>query len=842
MRGTDVLLWMLRRLHTVEKLPEDVDLVLVRDHPVLGVLEPGLETAMAHFRVGRFPGELTLRHALPDADRLIAVVPHGFRPPLDVIERAWLRRILEVRADDVVAAQANRFCEPLLDPELEAAVFEAPASLEKHVGQWSLGERVTAAEVRSVLLAAELGTTVRLDRVPPADLLTTWVQKGLPSTRTPHLLRSALSAAHGRVGRLLAHTVESAGLEELVAVGALAHGDRHLLLPNLPDLWREPGAAQAVAPLVDRALRALHEGAPQRADQLLVAAETIAHRMPVSLADVPRFPLLQGVLERALHDAMHRCAAGEPPTDVELDNCKAHRLGRTFTGRIEATQHAARLARAVLAMPPLSAAEPWSRWLDHAAAQGTAWSDLALRQLRHALGTLPADLQGAAHTVIDRYVAHRDVVNTAFATRLASEWPAIAASRNVEQPLCVAQIGRTLVRPLLDEGQRVLLVVLDGCDLASWLEMLQNLDEQSDIGLVLPSTDNPNLRHALEKRTAWQTAVAALPTVTAQSRRAIFAGDIPGSVSLDDAEAAAVNASADHSAFKSSAVWGSHARMLFLKGEMHDGGLALEATLRARLHALVGVVLNGVDDALSSHETGPLGPWTFDRLGARVTTWLKTALDSGWTVLVTADHGHTPFIHANRKGLSSAAGARWHTEASEGAVRFDAGPLPAHPLYLQAKFGSWHGSQHQGCHGGAGLEEVAVPLAFLGKVRRGEGRPVPPNWWWSLDAGEPVEVRRNAPAMQPPMEAPPVPRIPAVALEPYATFLSAPNERTVVQLLREREVLTTENLASLMGMNTFLVRGLVANVQRKLAALPDGCPILAEGEGTPTSYRWKLGA
>jgi hypothetical protein len=848
MRGNDVLLWMLRRLNAVEKLPDDVDLVLVREHPVLPALDPALDLGTSHLRVGRFAGELTLRSALPDADRLVAVVPHGFRPPLDIIERAWLRRILDVRADDVVAATANRFCEPLLDPELEAAVFEAPESLERHVGQWSLGERVTAAEVRSVLLASELGIGARLDRVAPADLLAAWLRDGLPKTRTPQLLRTALAAAHGRLGLLLAHTVETGQLDDLIAVGALAHDDRHLLLPGLADLWREPGAAQTVAPLVDRAVRSLQEVAPARADQVLAKAEGVGHKMPASLATVPRFALLQAVLERALHDAMHQCAVGQPPPDQDLDNCKAHRLGKVLSARIEATQDAARLARFCLAMPPLDAAGPWQAWLDGKAAQGTAWSDLALRRLRHALGLLPADMRGAADQVIQRYVAHRDALNQAFAARLAADWPAIAASHNADQPLCVAQIGRVLVRPLLDDGHRVLMVVLDGCDLSTWLEMLLRLEEASGLGLVLPDTSRAELRADLQKRTAWQVAVAALPTVTAQSRRAIFAGDIPGSVSLDDAESAAVNAGADRSAFLSSRVWGTHARSLFLKGDLNDGGLALEASLRARVHTLIGVVLNGVDDALGSHETGPLGPWSFDRLGPRVTDWLRLAADNGWTVLVTADHGHTPFVHASRKALASAAGSRWHTQAGDGATCFAQGPLPAKPLYLQWRFGSWHGTQRQGCHGGAGLEEVAVPLSFIGRVERGQGRPVAPPWWWSLDAE--AAVQPAAPPSLPALQLHGVvsrvevyaPAADAALPAKYAEALKSDRERAVVKLLLDHEVLTTDSLARLMGMNQFLLRGLVSTVQRKLAGTPDGCPIVAEGDDSAPSYRWKAGA
>ena len=90
-RATNVLLWLLRRMKAAENLPEDVDLILVHDDALLSMLDPSLDIGMAHLRVGRFTGELTLRSGLPDADRLVAVVPRGFRPPLDILERARAR-------------------------------------------------------------------------------------------------------------------------------------------------------------------------------------------------------------------------------------------------------------------------------------------------------------------------------------------------------------------------------------------------------------------------------------------------------------------------------------------------------------------------------------------------------------------------------------------------------------------------------------------------------------------------------------------------------------------------------------------------------------------------------
>ena len=93
--GERVLDWMLRRLQQTVRCEHD--LVLVRDSPVLADVGPSIDVRGEPWRVARVTGELTLRDALPEADRLIAILPPSFQSlPLDIAGRTYLRRILDL--------------------------------------------------------------------------------------------------------------------------------------------------------------------------------------------------------------------------------------------------------------------------------------------------------------------------------------------------------------------------------------------------------------------------------------------------------------------------------------------------------------------------------------------------------------------------------------------------------------------------------------------------------------------------------------------------------------------------------------------------------------------------
>ncbi len=834
--GARVLEWMLRRQHQAVRLEHD--LVLVHDSPVLGDVGPSVDVRGDPWRVARVTGELTLRDALPEADRLIAIVPASFPPPpADIAGRTYLRRILDLRAEDLVAAVSERFCEALVDEGLAKAVFESLATLRATEGRWSLGDLVTAREVRSVLVGAELGAA-RLDRERDWQLLARWILEGAPKFRAAGLVRAALQEALGRSGSWLGWALTEGSLELLCTAGALmASPEGAARAPAIPDL---PEAERGQ--LVEMVENALHEvwrrKVPARAREMLVGAERVARENKQPL-DAERHRLLRVPLEGRLSWFANECAEGRPPEDVQVEGLRRNLHASDLAESIETVANLARLAR-FQKLPTPSEEGAMFAWFAHAQAD-VAWAELAYRRVRRSLETIPAWLGDSARRVLGSWVRRRDTLNTEFAESLAKNWGSVAKSTDPRRPLALHQLTRCVVRRLVDDGSRVFLLVLDGCDLASFLEIVESIAPERHIGLALPVARGSVLHDDLKAMKAFGVAISPLPTVTSHSRRALFAGEIPGNTALDDTESAAANATADQMAWSRNKALGDTPRRLFLKGDLAGNGQPLIDALRTGKERVVAAVFNGVDDALSSKETTPLQPWSLGTLGAGAADVVQAAIDAGWCVLVTADHGHTPFVSPDRKAASSALGQRFAAEAHEGTVAFQNGPLPRQPLHLLSRYGAWFGHQSRGFHGGAGIEEVVVPLAFLGPVRgEQDGRVRAPAWWWSEEgivAPPPERVESRAvelPRVETPRVEPSRVEVPAAAVSAAAVVPSptqgldprldslTEEEKTVVRLLVENQSVRLSVLAERLEKKPNRVSGFMQQLIRKLFNLD--CP------------------
>ena len=812
--GERVLDWMLRRLHQGVRLEHD--LVLVHDSPVLADVGPSIDVRGEPWRVVRVTGELTLRDALPDADRLIAIVPTTFPAlPMDIAGRTYLRRILDLRAEDLVAGAAGRACEALVDESLVQAVFDSVDTLRITVGQWSLGELVTAREVRSVLVSAELGAA-RIDRERDWQLLARWILDGGPTFRAPTLVRSALEEAQPRTGAWLAWALTDGSLSLLCTAGALLDSpEGRAKAPAVPGVT-DSNKDQLIE-LVDAALREVWRREPERARAMVVDAERAARMVTL---DAGRHRLLRVPLEGALLRLASRAADGPVPDDDEIESLKRNLHAPALADCIDLVAQLARLARFQRLEVPADEGAAGGAWFHHAQ-KDVAWADLAFRRVRRVLETVPAWLGDPARRIVLAWLSRRDALNAAFAASLATHWPTLARNTDLRQPLALHQLSRCVVRRLVDDGQRVLLIVLDGCDLPSFLEILESIPPDRRIGLALPAVGDAALRDDLAAMGVFGAAISPLPTVTSHARRALFAGEIPGNTALDETEAAAANATADHRAWDRNTALGESSRRLFLKGDLGATSQPLLEVLHTKDLQIAAVVWNGVDDALSSRETTPLAPWSLGALGAGAASIVDAAVDAGWCVLVTADHGHTPFVAADRKAAPSGLGHRFSAEPSEGTVAFRTGPLPRQPLHLLARFGAWFGQQRRGFHGGAGIEEVAVPLAFLGRVRgEQEGRPRAPAWWWSSDGISPPLARTSVASVQPRSEAPlvAVASASAVASDPLLASLSR-EEQVVVALLEENQSVRLSIIAQRLKKPPSRASGFMQQPIRKLFEL-----------------------
>lgn len=842
--GARVLDWLLRRHNQQKKI--DTDLVLVHFHEAIADAPAVFDHDGEQWQFARVKGELALRNALLRGSRLVAAIPTDLRLPLDLAERAYLRRPITVEAHDIVAALAGNFCVRIQNGTLAQAILRRPRELARHGGAWTLtGRAVTETEVKQVLVAVELGFDRKLERLPAEALLARWLVNPPPQPSLPELADEVLREAHGRVGEWLAWALGSGKLDDLITAGALAGSERgRKVAPSVPKIESERGW-ETLRQLVEDAVREAWNKSPSAVNARLSAAEGQVHRLGVRASEAARHPLLRSALENALFESAHDAAAGKPPKQADLDPLKKNLHHKALAEAIGLVDELCRLARFCneaeeQAPRPDASIGDWALFArDH-----SAWSDLAARSARRFAEHASPDLAAPRRRVLERYLEVRDALNARFATALARD--EVHAYRNTElpAPLPLHLVTRSLLLPLVEAGRRVLLLVLDGCDLSSFYELLYNRNELT-IGLSLPAVSG-KLKGQLEQAGAMSVALSPLPTVTNHARRALFAGEIPGNPALDNTEAAVANASADLDAWaKNGALKGIPHRLL-LKGDLDPDGLNVTAALEEPPTAkgkgeVLAVVLNGIDDALSSHEITAMGPWRFGDLGSGLNEILRTALRMEWTIVITSDHGHTPFWTTDRKA------------ATQGAQRYAPGPLPGavafagnvwrrEPLHLLTAVGGYVGTQRRGFHGGAGLEEVVVPLALLGPVVGDEGLPLRPSWW----TGEPQELARVAPApVQTRQEAvsAPVTAVAAGVLgsDIAAAFHDQPRLLRVLEKIAAKGVISLSQLMTLLGQKApFAVNGQINEIQRTLQRRRIEVPFTVEKQGDEDVYRWKI--
>lgn len=847
--GARALDWLLLRLKKQRLVA--TDLVLVRDRPSLLAATPAAFTHGGQtWRFARVAGPLALRAALPDPDggqdRAVLAVPEALKVPTDVLGRCHLHRVVELRAQDVVSALAGRFCDPLDDPALEAAVWELLPELARRAGRWTMGPAVQQRDVRAMVLSALLGRQGlvtgegRIDRQDPGELLGRWVARPPADLRAGDLLRQALAEAHGLPGRWLGEALVGGFLPALVAGGAVVDSPagQGWLPAQVQALLGELGRAHGLDDS-RRALSRVARGAaawlvqqdPEALATALGPAEAAWQRGRAQAVD---FPLLRGALRVALHDLARDCAQGSPPDDAGVEGLRRNVWAGLHQPDLELVRNLARLARFVAEVPvqiPGDAPRDGAAWAQ-LGLRDVAWADRVARDLRRAAPSASADLRAPLSAVLDQALASRDALNARFAAFLRDRWTALAAATDPGGELALHQLSRALLAPLLRQVDRVFLVVLDGCDASTFVELAQGLPPH--LGLALPTVEGDAFAGALLGRPALRAAWSLPPTVTSHARRALFAGEIPGNPALDDTEATAADATSDARAFDANQALAGLSRRLFLKGELRDGGAALCQALAARQHRLIAAVFNGVDDALASHETTALGPWTPAGLGEGFLDALSTAVDQGWTVVLTSDHGHTPFWSTDRKLSGPAQGQRFkRTPDADGApgVVMEGAAIPGGPTLCLHRVGAFYGAQRRGFHGGVGLEEMVIPLALLGRVRDGSGRPAPPGWW--SQRGGAVEPDSRVPAL------PVRPTAPADAATPYRQAVADdPRALGLLDALLRHHRLGLDQVAALTGIGVHRLPGFVGKLNGRFRGLELGEPLELEGEGGGASVRW----
>ncbi|WP_131770044.1 BREX-2 system phosphatase PglZ [Candidatus Protofrankia californiensis] len=461
---------------------------------------------------------------------------------------------------------------------------------------------------------------------------------------------------------------------------------------------------------------------------------------------------------------------------------RQHRLAELRRDRVERAAMAARVVRWLAAHPTPSSRPTGGRGVPAGApttmAAGLdahltdwAWVDVALAALW--TGDGQPELAAAYGELYQTAARRRRDLDGAFVRQLA-RWTAVggpadgaaaagvagtAADRGV--PLLVEEILDRVVAPALQRrdsrrANRMLLVVLDGMSAAVAAQLGQDLRRErwaefDPLGTVRGAAggeaggpgEGGEAGGAGEvgDRPRRRCAVAVLPTVTSVSRASLLAGRlVEGRQDLE------------RSAFETHPRWHRRSVRLFHSGDLRGApGAPLGEELIAALTgdtALVGVVINTVDDTLDKGRERYDAGWTVNDIGA-LRAVLDLARTAGRAVVLTSDHGHVIDHGGEPRRVDDALSARHRAGAGpdpldEGEVRLN-GPrvlAPGGSIVALWDPSLRYTARKAGYHGGASPAEVTVPvLAFL-PFAPTENGDVPPGWrtlpdqrpgWWSLD-------------------------------------------------------------------------------------------------------------
>jgi hypothetical protein len=482
-----------------------------------------------------------------------------------------------------------------------------------------------------------------------------------------------------------------------------------------------------------------------RADQLLHEIRAEQHAYHSDLSPLGLDQRLQR-LANALQDALAEVRSSDKiPSPEAIRSCttleqevRNHALiGRT-PGRLEPLGMAIRLLR-WLATPPASVenlSQAASRYRQDEAFVDWAREVLVGGDDHPALSTAYRDLEKIARQ-------RRQTFNREFSLLLAE------ATAKSSPPTGVIPMEEALDRlvPLVQAGNRLLLIVLDGLSWAVAHELLAGL------------------RRGHWQELSWEEEgsyppplLATIPSITEVSRTSLLTGQLRRGNAEDEKRLFT-----QHSSL-SAACARRHPPVLFHKAELTEGsrgGLSdlVAQTILTPEKRVVAVVVNAIDDRLAGGQQ-IRDRWTVEYirpLGAL----LQAARDAGRIVALASDHGHV--WHRDDSILRKAEGGeRWrpaegNSEADELLLEGPRvrGPNDVPRVIVPWEEGLRYSMARNGYHGGASPQEMIVPLILLaplsGQTRKGltPCQLSDPIWW-----DEPLPA---TPARRQPL--PPRPRV-----------------------------------------------------------------------------------
>ena len=782
---------LLRRLLDQAGGPSESGYLLVLDGEGLENVPEQLTTLQGLYSVHRVSTELGLRQLLWKARGapLIAVLPQELAQRIqgapDLLRRARNQRVHALYVNDVLEVVLGVRVVGAETPYMQRLALENVEALGAKLSRKTLPTVIDRRLLTELLVDVSVGEHVRTRT--PAQLLAAWLQDAPAwSDNVRRLVCDALPALHGDEGRLLAWALQgdaasatgagagSGGAKPGKKAPASAPGLevdtaekrlQHLLVhgavltvetEELPkaafgELWRA-----AASPPIDMDRRVLRRTAAHLAEETLAALGDDA-RGPLGLADrIARTCLTPSALQtsRVLplafadrgHDLARRAADGKPVAASEIEWLASHRAALLHREELAVLDAMARVSR-YLAQPPVGSSDVLEQV--QAYLRDGSFADLAMQGLRRALAGSVGYHQ-EAQALLKRARERRDAENLRFATTLAGGYE---AALHKEGLVPLHRLWKRVVEPMWKQEPkaRLFLVVLDGCSYPLFLELLMALAQDSAFPV--------GMRADAEGHVVGMPGLAPLPTVTSHARGALFLGQLPQdplvaeTVFRDQDEA-----KTDKARLGQNPALAYRSARLFLKGDLSDSGHALIQALGDSGPDVVAAVFNAVDDQIGSANTGAqvrLNPEDINGFKPS----LRAALKAGRRVLITADHGHTPFVHKDMRAGSGKTprylglGGKPVPEVPEGFLEIDLGGLggPAERRAFAWQGGRYLGNPQVGFHGGCSLEEMVVPLAW---IERDGLQAEEPTWWFGLGCVPQVRAETVMRPVPPPLAIP----------------------------------------------------------------------------------------
>lgn len=417
------------------------------------------------------------------------------------------------------------------------------------------------------------------------------------------------------------------------------------------------------------------------------------------------------------------------PSDIEaaLKHALAHELARTGTPDVQAARMAVRLTRWLREPEPTAPASLSDALL--AQARTGAWVDRAAAAVWD--GSSDPQIADTYRQLLDRVRLRREHYDALAASLLLAQ---VSSGEPLAGCVPVEDLLARVVLPA-SAHRRTLLIVIDGMSARVATQVAEDAALRGWVEWVPADS---------ERRTA---ALAALPSMTTFSRTSLFSGALLAGVAADEKR-----------------TFNTTARgTVFHKADLESGpGEKLPTRLTAAISssetALLGVVLNTVDDALGKQDPGGT-TWTLDAIRYLIPL-LDAARLAKRTVILVSDHGHVIERGSEHRPVTG-ADARWRPTSTgpvgDGEVLIS-GPrvlAPGNAAILAWREDLRYGNKQAGYHGGASLSEITIPVIVLNPV--GEqgaagwvsAPPQSPLWWNdpALAAVEPLTGRRSRVAL-----------------------------------------------------------------------------------------------